>query len=48
MKFCKWYIFRMRTEYGAFQSKYLYSVEIRENTDQEILRIWKFLTQRTL
>ena len=48
MKFWKWYIFRMRTEYGAFQSKYLYSVEIRENTDQEILRIWKFLTQRTL
>ena len=28
------------TEYGDLQSKFLYSVRIRENADQKKLRIW--------
>ena len=31
---------RIWTEYGDLQSKFLYSVRIRENADQKKLRIW--------
>ena len=33
---------RNRTEYGEIQSISPYSVRMRENTDQKILRIWNF------
>ena len=36
---------RIRTEYGDLRSKYPYSVQMRENTDQEKLRIWTLFTQ---
>ena len=35
--------FRIRTEYGDLLRKSLYSVRIRENTDQKKLRVWSFL-----
>ena len=41
-----WFVFfRIRTEYGDLRSKSLYSVQIRENTDQKKLRIWTLFTQ---
>ena len=36
---------RIRTEYGDLRSKYSYSVQMRENTDQKKLRIWTIFTQ---
>ena len=36
-----WSLFsRIWTEYRDLRSKYLYSVQVRENTDQKKLRIW--------
>ena len=38
------YFSRIRTEYGEIRSISPYSVQMRENTDQEKLRIWKPFT----
>ena len=41
-----WSVFScISTEYGEIRSISRYSVRIRENTDQEKLRIWTLLTQ---
>ena len=41
-----WSVFsRIRTEYRDLRSKSPYSVRVRENTDQEKLRIWTLFTQ---
>ena len=41
-----WSVFyRIRTEYGEIRSISLYSVQMRENTDQKKFRIWTLLTQ---
>ena len=37
--------FRIPTEYGEILSISPFSVRMRENTDQQKLRIWKFFTQ---
>ena len=40
-----WSVFsRIRTEYGEILSISLYSVRMRENTDQKRLRIWTLFT----
>ena len=36
---------RIWTEYGDLRSKYPYSVQMRENTDQKKLRIWVLFMQ---
>ena len=36
---------RIRTEYGETHRIPLYSVQMRENTDQKKLRIWTLFTQ---
>ena len=46
-----WRFFRsvfscIRTEYGDLLCKFLYSVQIQENKDQEKLGIWTLFTQR--
>ena len=41
-----WSVFScIRTEYGDFRIKSLYSVRIQENTDQKKLHIWTLFTQ---
>ena len=41
-----WSLFsRIRTRYGKIRSISLYSVRMRENTDQEKLRIWTLIAQ---
>ena len=40
--------FRIRTEYGEIRKISLYSVQMRENTDQKKLRIWTLFTQCVL
>ena len=41
-----WSVFsRIWTEYGEIRSISLYSVRMRENTDQKKLRIWTLFTQ---
>ena len=41
-----WSVFSLNgTEYGDILSKSLYSVQIRENTDQKKLRIWTLFTR---
>ena len=41
-----WSVFsRIWTEYGDLRSKYLYSVQVRENMDQKKLRIWTTFAQ---
>ena len=41
-----WSVFsHIRTEYGEIRSISPYSVRMRENTDQKILRIWTLFTQ---
>ena len=41
-----WSVFsRIRTKYGEIRSISPYSVRMRENTDQKILRIWTLFTQ---
>ena len=44
-----WSLFsRIRTEYGEIQSISLYSVRMRENTDQKMLRLWTHFTECTI
>ena len=41
-----WCLFsRTRTEYGEILRISPYSVQMRENTDQKKLRVWKHFTQ---
>ena len=41
-----WSVFsRIRTEYGEILRISLYSVRMRENTDQKNLRVWTLSTQ---
>ena len=43
-----WSVFsRIRTEYGNLQSKYPYSVQIRENTDHKNTQYRHFLRSKT-
>ena len=43
---CFWSVFsRIRTEYGDLGSKSVFSVRIRENTDQKKLCIWTSFTK---
>ena len=43
-----WSVFsRIRAEYGEILCISPYSVQMRENTDQNKLRIWTFFTQRS-
>ena len=45
MEFFQVRIFCIRTEYGDLHSKYLYSMQIRDSTDQEKIHIRTFFTQ---
>ena len=45
--FCSVFSF-IRSEYGDLRNKSMYSVQIRENTDQKKLRIWILFTQCNL